>query len=435
VRSSPRARAAFLLLYGALLAWQLDRWCFTPHGLVSTWANRHDGRTASAASPGGVSQTFGMGADALDGVWLRPVVASGVPRGELVVDLLLQGQGAALRRLERVAIPASDVRDVAALHVPFRPIRASRGLMYQVNVRHMHLADGPAIDLATTRDDALRSGRLFVDGREQWGDLVFETSSRRATLVYWLPEILRPWPAWVQAWPAIILGLLIVNGVLAWACAMAVGLVGDGGVVPAALAAPDRTTRSSLATVVVLLGTTLGVAFAGRPTGREYSLDLIAALPDARVEATWGAMHHVVSHGPVWFDPRMHQSIVAMPPSTIAWTVEVPRTATLRLGAAMRPDMWTITGDGIQMRVHIDHAGGRTTVADLTLYPFIVIEHRRLVPLEIPLQRWAGQRVVVVLETTPEGAGNAVNDVPVWTEPRIEWSRALRSDAARVVEP
>lgn len=432
VRSSSRARAAFLLLYGALIAWQLDRWCFTPYGLVSTWANRHDGRTASAGSPGGVSQTFEMGADGLDGVWLWPAIAGGVPRGELVVDLL-DAQGESRQRLLRVAIPASEVRNATALHVPFRPIRASRGHSYQVDVRHVHMAGGPAIDLAATRDDVVRPGRFFADGREQWGDLVFETSSRRATLPYWLHEVLRPWPAWVQARSTVALAVLIVNLVLAWACARTVGLIGRNADVPVPEAPPVRPLP--LATIVVLLGSIMSVAVANRRTGREHSLDLVAALPDARIEASWGAIHDAISPEGVVFDARVHRAIVAMPPSAIAWTVDVPRTAVLRTGAAMRPDMWERRGDGIQMRVHIDHAGGRTTVADLTLFPFGVPEHRRLIRLEIPLQPWAGQRIVVVLETTPERWGNAVNDVPVWTEPRIEWSRALSPDAARVVKP
>ena len=435
VRSSPRARVAFLLLYGALLAWQLDRWCLTRYGIVSTWAERHDGLTVSAGSPGGVSQTFEMGADGLDGVWLRPLIAGGVAQGELVVDLL-QVRDEARQRLLRVAIPAAEVRNGEALHVPFREIRASRGLTYQVDIRHVHISRGPAIDLAATRDDEVRPGRFFVNGQEQWGDLVFETSSRRATLPYWLHEVLRPWPAWVRASTTLVLALAIFNGVLAWACARAVGAIGDDADVTASAAAALTPVRPTpLATAVVVFCTIVGVAFTGRRSSREYSLDLIAALPEARVQTTWGAMHHAISPEPVLFGSDVRRSIVAMPPTTIAWTIDVPRSAVLRMGAAMRPDMWERRGDGIQMRVYVDHAGVRTTAADLTLFPLGVPEHRRLVPLEIPLQRWAGQRIGVILETTPERWGNAVNDVPVWTEPRIEWPRTLRSDAARVVRP
>lgn len=428
----PRARAAFLLLYGALLAWQIDRWCFTPHGLASTWTVRARAVTVSAGSPAGVSQTFTMGADGLDGIWLRPVVASGSLRGELIVDLSAIHDDVPIR-IERVVTPAVDAVRTGRLHVPFRMVRASRGSVYQVDVRHVRAGDGPAIELRATRDNALTTGRLFVDGREQWGDLVFATSSRRATLPYWIHEVLRPWPAWVSSWPSVVMALVVFNIVLAWACARAVGLgatgdesgssrIGTGGL---------AVTPTAVAAVAVIA--VIGTAVAGRPTSRYRSLDLISALPDARIETTWPALHDGVSTASVLFAGRIHRAIVAMPTSSISWTIDVPRDAVLRLGAAMRADMWEEQSDGIQMIVAVDDAGSRTVAADLTLFPMGVLAHRALMPVEVPLHRWAGQRVTIVLRSTPERWGNAVNDVPVWTEPRIEWPRNPVAGNATIV--
>ena len=188
-----------------------------------------------------------------------------------------------------------------------------------------------------------------------------------------------------------------------------------------------------MATVAVGVIVLLGVAVAARPTGRYRSLDLIDALPDARIETTWPSLHAGVSPEPVVFFSHIHRAIVALPTAVIRWDVDVPNGAVLRLGAAMRPDMWTREGDGIQMRVTVEHAAGRTVAADLTLFPFGVPAHRTLVPVEIPLHRWAGQRITIALESTPERWGNAVNDVPVWTEPRIEWPRDPAAGVARVV--
>jgi len=441
VRSSPRARAAFLLLYGALLAWQLDRWCFTRYGIVSTWADSHDGRTVSAGSPAGVVQTFEMGADGLDGVWLKPVIAGGTARGELVVDLV-QVHAGSRQRLLRVAIPATDVRSNAELHVPFRPIRASRGRSYELDVRHVHMAGGAAIDLAATRDDVVRTGRLFADGREQWGDLVFETTTRRATLPYWLHELLRPWPAWVRSWPVVALGLLLFNVVLAAACARAAGVLaseapGDP-IVTAAAAHANAATRGAalrfpyLMTAVLALS---GVAVAGVPSGRYRSLDLIEALPDARIETSWSSLHGAISARPVIIFGRIHRGIVALPTTVIRWEVEVPRGAVLRFGAAMRPDMWTRESDGIQMRVRVERAGVSTPLAEFTIVPMLVEAHKQLHQGEGNLAPWAGQRVPLAFESTPERFGNAVNDVPVWVAPRIDWPRAPSAGDARVVTP
>ncbi len=437
MRSSPRARAAFLLLYGALVAWQIDRWSCTPHGLVSSWSGRHDARAVSAASADGIFQTFTMGADGLDGVWLRPV-ASGQPHGDLVVDLV-QVTGGARVRLQRVALPASGLTSRRSLHVPFRPTRASRGVQYALALRHLHAEGGPPVTFAVTRDDLLPGARLFADGVEQWGDLAFETSSGRATLPYWIHEVLRPWPGWARAWPTVVLGLLLFNGVLAWACAVAVGLVGAwaGSVEMVPLAGSrDRAAHAgavSVATLVTVLVAAAGVVVAARPTGRYRSLDLLEALPDARIESSRPSLHEGVALEPVAIFGRVHRAIVALPTSVIRWDVQVPRGAVLRFGAAMRPDMWTRESDGIQMRVLVEQGETSTPVAEYTIVPMLVELHKRLHPGEVPLDRWAGQRVTVVFETTPERWGNAVNDVPVWVAPRIEWPRDPAAGGAAVV--
>jgi hypothetical protein len=279
---------------------------------------------------------------------------------------------------------------------------------------------------------------LFADGVEQWGDLVFETSSRRATLPFWIHEVLRPWPAWVSAWPTVVGALVIFNAVLAWACAHAVGVVGADptSAGPAVVVDPSVESRQAVtrrATAAVCLIVVLGLVVAARPTGRYRALDLIDALPDARIETTWASLHAGVSAEPVVLFGRVHRAIVALPTAVIGWEVEVPNGAVLRMGAAMRPDMWTLEGDGIQMRVTVHHAGGHSRVADLTLFPFGVPAHRTLVPIEVPLHRWAGQRVTIALESTPERWGNAVNDVPVWVAPRIEWPRDPAAGVATIV--
>jgi hypothetical protein len=435
VRPSPRARAVFLLLYGALLVWQIDRWLFTPHGVASTWAARASGVTVSSGSPAGVTQSFLMAADGLDGVWLRPVVR-GRPIGDFVVDLVALNGGTRVR-LERVAVSAADAARTAGLHVPFRPVRASRGRSYEIVVRHVRAGSGPAIDLEVTRHDALRDGQLFADRVEQWGDLVFETSSRRATLPYWIHEVLRPWPAWVSTWPAVSLALVAFNLVLAWACAQAAGLgpaADIGEPAPAgALSRRPRAAVTPLAMTAVVAVALTGVAMAGRPTGRYRSLDLIEALPDARLETTVPSLHGGIAIEAVVIFGRIHRAIVALPTSRIAWRVDVPRGAVLRFGAAMRPDMWNRVSDGIQMRVSVVHAAGTTTAAEFTIVPMMVEAHKRLHPGEVPLAPWAGQQVLILFESTPERWGNAVNDVPVWTEPRIEWPRDPAAGEARVV--
>jgi len=421
----------FLLLYAALLAWQIDRWCFTPHGIVSTWQERASAVRVSAGSPGGVTQSFTMGADGFDGVWLRPrAVDGGAPRGLLVVDLET-GQDGARRRVERVTVPAADAVKRSSLHVRFTPVRHSRGVPYAITIRHLQGDGGTAIDLAASRVDALRDGRLFADGREQWGDLVFETSSRRATLPYWMHEVLRPWPRWVATWPVVGGGLLAFNVLLAWACARATR--GDARVNPEDEAVARPGAALPLAKAVLAACSVAGVVVAAVPTEPYRSLDLIDALPDARIETTWPSLHGGISPEPVVIFGRVYRSIVALPSSTIRWEVDVPRGAHVRFGAAMRPDVWDKVSDGIQMFVSIEADGVSTRVVEHTLAPMFVETHKNLHPSDVRLDPWAGKRVTIVFETTPERWGNAVNDVPVWVNPRIDWPRTPSAGVARVV--
>lgn len=436
MQSVSRARATFLLLFGALVAWQAVRWGLTPHGLVSSWAARPVASTVSAATPRPVQQTFVIGADGFDGVWLDTRTDGHLPVGEFIVDLFEVTPVGALR-LERVSMPAAEAVRGGRVHVRFRPIRASRGHRYRVDVRHVHAEPGPAVELAVTREDRLPRMSLVADGVERWGDLVLHTTSRRATLPYWTAEILAPWPAWVRSPVTVISAVLLLNAGLAWACALATGLYGVARPSPAAVGGePEGGSRVRwAATVAVVVVAGSGAVGAMWPTPSSNALDLIAALPDARLETTWTSLHEGISPEPVVFDGVVRPAIIAMPTSRLSWTLDVPRGAVFRAGAAMRPDMWTRNSDGIQMGVMVEHARGRTVMAHLTFFPLGVPEHRKLFPVEVPLHPWAGQRVTLILETTPERWGNAVNDVPVWVEPRVEWPRSVVTPASPIVRP
>ena len=439
--SSSRPRAAFCLLFGALVAWQVDRWFFIPHGIVSTWAGRNDDRTVSAGSPDGVVQTFTMGADGLDGVWLRAATGGVRPAGDLLVDLS-ERRGPVATRLERVAVPAADVASARDYRVRFREQRDSRGRTYELRVRHVRFEGGPALDVAVTRDDLLDAGRLFAEGRERWGDLVFATSARRATLPYWLHEVLRPWPAWAHSWPVVTLAVLAFNVVLAWACARATGLIetaeGErpGAASPTVIGSPgtdDRAATRRVAYGAAGIVAIAGVLLALWPTPRDRTLDLIEALPDARIDTTWDSLHGGVAFRFTDFPGARRRTIHALPTTRMTWALDVPAGAVFQAGAAMRPDLWEANSDGIQMGVTVIDGDRRTPLTLLTLFPLGVPEHRRLVPLELSLHPWAGRRIALELESTPERQGNAVNDVPVWVEPRITWPRRLTAGEARIV--
>jgi hypothetical protein len=422
VRSSPCARAAFLLLYGALLAWQIDRWFVTSHGVASTWDHRHDVLTVSAGSPGGISQTFAMGADGLDGLWLRPRTDGRRASGTLIVDVL-QVEGKARVRVERVSLPAAGIVPGRNLRVPFRPMQQSGGRVYQVGIRHLQATGGPALEFCATRQDTLPGARLLADGVEQWGDLVLETSARRASLRFWLHEVLRPWPAWVAAWPTVVIALLLFNAALAWACAQAAGLAGGAACPPVherLTHLPDAALPRRLAALATWLIAAVGVAVTLLPSSTVRTIRLVDHVAEARLQSD-RPIHEVVSVEPRVFFSRVYQSLITTPPAALEWTVDVPPAAMFVTGAAEREDLWASASDGFSMRVEIVDDGGTHEIAGFDLFTFGVPAHRNLHRAEVSLQAWAGRRVLLRLVVDPGVADNRVNDVPVWTDPMIRW--------------
>ncbi len=423
------------MLFGACLLWQIWRLLLTPYGLASTWTHGGD-LVAESAGGAGLSQDIHMGADGFDGLWVRaaPRPAGEPPTsGPVVVTLSLLSDQAAGPVLWRQVLDAAAIDTGRAVHLAFPAIRASRGERYRLGVRHAPPPDATPLRLLARRDDAHPHARFDVDGRERWGDLMFEASSRRATLPYWKHEVLRPWPAWMQSWWTIGAVLLLFNLLLARACALAVSAP-PATIAPAgshSSAAPGAAGRAALLAVGLIASAGVAIALLPVPALREIRLD--AHLRDADIQTTWPSMHLAVEAQTVAINGAVLDAIVSLPTTQMAWAIDVPRGALLVGGAAMRPDVWYKDSDGATLTVTVeDEQGTRHRVASYTLVPYVVGEHRMVHPLRVSLDPWSGQTVTVLFETDPERWGNAVNDVPLWVEPRIVWPRGPAWGEARV---
>ena len=126
------------------------------------------GSALGRARQAGCRRPSTMGADGLDGVWIRPLidrrraarrVAGRPPAGA--------GRAASATPACRRSGDRRAQRRRAARAVP--PIRASRGITYQVDIRHVHMAGGPAIDLAVTPRGRAARGTLVRRRRRAVG--------------------------------------------------------------------------------------------------------------------------------------------------------------------------------------------------------------------------------------------------------------------------
>jgi arylsulfatase A-like enzyme len=94
-------------------------------------------------------------------------------------------------------------------------------------------------------------------------------------------------------------------------------------------------------------------------------------------------------------------ALFAPAPTEYRIPVDVPPRATLELGGAVLPSEWDLAGDGVELTVEI--VGSQRTEAVVSQYldPKAFPAHRRWFDWKVPLERWAGQRVEVVLRTRP----------------------------------
>jgi hypothetical protein len=428
---SGHARARFLLVFGALVFLQAWRLLCTPYGLASTWTRTSSDLVVVSADGRGVVQDFVMGADGLDGIWVRPRPSSRPLTGQVVLTLGEVGRDGAAPLLRQARdARAFDTSRPVRLDVP--EIRDARGRRFRMGLMHVGHEGDAVLRLHARRGDALPGAGFTVDGVEQWGDLLFETSARRATLPYWKHEVLGAWPAWGQSWWFIVGVLVAGNVLLARACAVvatrAATSVTEVGAAPGTPpGAPRRAAM--LAGLVVAAG---GLAVVMMPTPTHRVIRLIDSLGHARIETSARGLHEGIDVQAVGILGRAYQAIVALPPSRLAWTVEVPKGALLLGDAAMRPDVWDKEGDGANLTVSVESAAARTEVARFTLAPYLYWHHRDRHPMRVSLDPWAGQTITLVFETDPERWGNAVNDVPLWVNPRIEWPHGPAWGEARL---
>lgn len=114
--------------------------------------------------------------------------------------------------------------------------------------------------------------------------------------------------------------------------------------------------------------------------------------------------------------------IVAHAPARLTWSVKVPKAATLRTWIALRPDAWERDGDGVVFRVGISAGDHYDVVARVHVDPRNKATDRAWLPLDVPLDKYAGQQVKVVLSTDASPSadrGDLRGDLALWGEPQI----------------
>ena len=149
--------------------------------------------------------------------------------------------------------------------------------------------------------------------------------------------------------------------------------------------------------------------------------DLLKALPRANIQAP--AQEYVVARTGI-VGKEQRDVIFMHPPSRAEFPpVQVYADSILAFAIAIQEEAWDKAGDGVEFSVQVK---GSDPVQKkvFSLYSRYIdpkhnIEDRRWVGVKIPLRRFAGQAIRVVLSTSPGPMKNADFDWAIWGEPQI----------------
>jgi hypothetical protein len=174
-------RLAFAGVAGVMVAWQVRALCLEQPGMPQVrpgasaeWLTLVTGSTAD--------QTMRIRADGFRAIRVRarrdPVQAAGQVVFELadICDVDVE------RRVFRMVRPATQVTARDRFEIAFPELRHSAGHRYRLRISHITANPTGSIELLVNPVDVFKRESLSVDGRQQPGVLVFETSARMGTL-------------------------------------------------------------------------------------------------------------------------------------------------------------------------------------------------------------------------------------------------------------
>lgn len=131
-----------------------------------------------------VEQRFSVRADRLSSVTVYPRAASPAPTGNVILELRDITDGANYPALERVSVPLASMARMRSFTMHFRP-QPSFFRDYALQVSVEGSSDGQGIGLLAARGGRFRgynysTPTLLINGRRQFGSLVFRTTVDRA---------------------------------------------------------------------------------------------------------------------------------------------------------------------------------------------------------------------------------------------------------------
>ena len=116
------------------------------------------------------------------------------------------------------------------------------------------------------------------------------------------------------------------------------------------------------------------------------------------------------------------RAIVAPANSRITFRVRVPDDGWLKVSLGVKPEAWTIEGNGVYFYAGVSDTRAFEPLFNQTLNPFANPSERRWIPVTVDLSAYAGEEMEVILNTVASGPGvppDDRGDMPLWGVPEI----------------
>ena len=116
------------------------------------------------------------------------------------------------------------------------------------------------------------------------------------------------------------------------------------------------------------------------------------------------------------------KAISTPPNSRIIFRVRVPEDGWLKLSLGMKPEAWTIEGNGVYFYAGVSDGRAFEKLFEQTLNPFANPSERRWIPVMVDLSAYAGEEMQIILNTVASGPGGPPDergDMPLWGAPQI----------------
>src|SRR3954464_3796051 len=175
-----------------------------------------------------------------------------------------------------------------------------------------------------------------------------------------------------------------------------------------------KTNRAVLTAVVIVVVAVAGWWLFRR--GNAERVDLMAMYDQAKKVGGSFSVADATLAG------ETKKAIVAPANGRVIFHVRVPDDGWLKVSLGMKPEAWTVEGNGVYFYAGVSDGKSFEQLFNQTLNPFANPSERRWVPVTVDLSAYGGEEMDIIFNTVASGPGGPPDergDMPLWGAPEI----------------